>query len=808
MNRLYNNLRKIVCLSLLFVINSDFGLAQNIKKVYKQISKREINDANNELKQFSTASLDNKELTLYDLANCLVMCNPLLPNNDPLKSNGMFEKIDFTKSSKLEVNEFLEKFELSIDKIHDTIYTRILDYAKKQNTETSYTSALTVCTNCFYKEEVTKLQVNSAYNETIKKASIPGYKEFISKYPNSEFRNEIQHLEEAHAFTDAKTKNSLIGFKNYIEGYSSTSNQYLPLAINHRDSIVFFTLKQSYDDYKNFSLNNPQSKYSPIAIKELPNVLYNQAKEGHNIYLFEKYLHDFENGSHKDSVIRNLERLYYEKLKDKSYSKEKEIKFYRVRFPNSPYIQNVNDLFENYVRTDVKKMELLGKVRSYNKNVYNANFISNKFNKGDKISEKRIVFDNQGNKIEESINGKLIYSMVNNKEERFFFKPDGDSILSHSTSNYDDYGNVIEHIEYNSDGTIERSTAKFDIYGNNIELIKYLPDGKNVLVISKKCDSIGRIIEEINTLSKDKTTYKYDENNNTIELCKYKLDGSLVSKQTHEYNKDGKFIEYINQDTRETHKYDNIGNVVEHIVYKKSMIKQIETTKYNEDGKQVESTFYKPDGNKSGWFTIKYNEKGEIIGSIAFNADGSLRQKFEYNKDGKIIEFYESNYDGKQISKDIYKYNEIGQIIEEISMGNDNLKYRKIYKYDANGNEIECCKVSQRGSTGGKSKVISKYDSNGIKIEVLTYIFYEYDCGESNYNNDCKIRSKEITTYDEKGRMIENILTNSDGIVEGKSIYKYDANGNLILELIYNNHNRNQNKPFQQIREITLQYYQ
>jgi len=353
MNRLYNNLRKIVCVSLLFVVISDFGLAQNIKKVYKQITKKEIGDANNELKQFSTASLDNKELTLYDLANCLVLCNPLLTNNDPFKSNGMFEKIDFTKSSKSEVNDFLEKFDLSIDKIHDTIYTRILDYAKKQNTEASYTSALTVCTNCFYKGEVTKLQVNSAYNETIKKASISGYKEFISKYPNSEYRNEIQRLEETLAFSNAKSKNSLIGFKNYIEGYSSTSNQYLSLAINLRDSIVFFTLNQNYADFKTFIKENPKSKYSPLAQQALPKLLFNQALKDGSIDLYKRFLVEFPIDTRKDSVLFNLEKLELEKLVAKPSIEE--IELFKRNYPNTRYMQRLDELVEE-LYTDVLKV--------------------------------------------------------------------------------------------------------------------------------------------------------------------------------------------------------------------------------------------------------------------------------------------------------------------------------------------------------------------------------------------------------------------------------------------------------------------
>ncbi len=449
MNRSYEILRKIVCVSLLFVIISDFGLAQNIKKVYRQITKHEIDDANNELKQFSTASLDNKELTLYDLANCLVLCNPLLTTNDPFKSIGMFEKIDFTKSNKSEVNDFLEKFDLSIDKIHDTIYTRILDYAKKQNTEASYTSALTVCLNCFYKEEVTKLQVNSAYNETIKKASISGYKEFISKYPNSEYRNEIQRLEETLAFSNAKTKNSLIGFKNYIEGYSSTSNQYLPHAINLRDSIVFFTLNQNYADFKTFIKENPKSKYSPFAQQALPKLLFTKALKEGSIDLYKRFLVEFPTDTRKDSVLLNLEKLEFEKLVAKPSIDE--IELFKKDFTNTRFKQELSELVAELLHNDIKILQFHGNVKSLVVNRYKSNFdnLTKQIVKGEKLGVFKYIFNENRNLLElhhEYQTGKIF-------------------------EKYDGNGKIVEQLEYDLKGSIiTRDTYKYDETGNKIEL--------------------------------------------------------------------------------------------------------------------------------------------------------------------------------------------------------------------------------------------------------------------------------------------------------------------------------------------------
>jgi outer membrane protein assembly factor BamD (BamD/ComL family) len=733
------------------VVISDFGLAQNIKKVYKQITKNEIGDANNELKQFSTASLDNKELTLYDLANCLVLCNPLLSNNDPFKSNGMFEKIDFTKSNKSEVNDFLEKFDLSIDKIHDTIYTRILDYAKKQNTEASYTSALTVCLNCFYKEEVTKLQVNSAYNETIKKASISGYKEFISKYPNSEYRNEIQRLEETLAFSNAKTKNSLIGFKNYIEGYSSTSNQYLPHAINLRDSIVFFTLNQNYADFKTFIKENPKSKYSPFAQQALPKLLFTKALKEGSIDLYKRFLVEFPTDTRKDSVLLNLEKLEFEKLVAKPSIDE--IELFKKNYPNTRFMQEVSELVAELSDNDIKRLGFHGNVKSSVVNRYKSNFDnqSNQIVKGEKLGVFKYIFNENRNLLElhhEYQTGKIF-------------------------EKYDGNGKIVEQLEYDLKGSIiTRDTYKYDETGNKIELLIYV-HGKISFRHTYKYNEDGKILEELNYNYRldgsviDRITKKYDLKGNLIESTDYYMVSGNVDHFIYKYDENGKLVEeyFSNGDisfVRETNKYDGKGNKLESSKYlKNGRLYDHETYNYNENGNLLEHSRYL-EGNLKNQEKYTYDERGNVLEFWKLTPS-SLRQ----GQLSQLLLEETNKYDGKgnriehstDVSHDFrshetYKYDETGNMIEK-----SRVSQKELYKYDERGELLEYSKYDSKGIL--VEKELSKYDKEGRKIE----FYYP------------KTKMKIICNYSTQG--CDLVVTYSGSTTE-QALLKYDTNYNII----------------------------
>ncbi len=90
---------------------------------------------------------------------------------------------------------------------------------------------------------------------------------------------------------------------------------------------------------------------------------------------------------------------------------------------------------------------------------------------------------------------------------------------------YDEKGNRIESINYNSDGSLlSKETFKYDEKGNRIESIKYNSD----LSLNSKA------------------TYKYDKKGNVIE-SNYRDSTSYESKETfkYEFDKQGNWVQKI-----------------------------------------------------------------------------------------------------------------------------------------------------------------------------------------------------------------------------------------------------------------------
>ncbi|HEY5125211.1 MAG TPA: hypothetical protein VIK14_15890 [Ignavibacteria bacterium] len=73
--------------------------------------------------------------------------------------------------------------------------------------------------------------------------------------------------------------------------------------------------------------------------------------------------------------------------------------------------------------------------------------------------------------------------------------------------------------------------------------------------------------------------------------------------------------------------------------------------------------------------------------------------------------------DGKLSSKNIYKYDEKGNEIEDAEYGLDGKIIKKtLSKYDEKGNEIECIIYNPEGTM--KRRSTSKYDQKGNEIEL------------------------------------------------------------------------------------------
>ena len=142
-------------------------------------------------------------------------------------------------------------------------------------------------------------------------------------------------------------------------------------------------------------------------------------------------------------------------------------------------------------------------------------------------------------------------------------------------------------------------------------------------------------------------TIIYNEKGNQIKICRYDKYGKI--------------------DNKNTYKYDEKGNIIEHNTYDDGRLVFKDIYKYDEKGNKIEKNHYYYDGRLDYKTTYKYDEKGNNI---------------EEN-------IYDYDYDGYG-SKYTYKYDEKGNNIEKNYYGsNGRLDYKNTYKYDEKGNNIE-----------------------------------------------------------------------------------------------------------------------
>ncbi len=228
-------------------------------------------------------------------------------------------------------------------------------------------------------------------------------------------------------------------------------------------------------------------------------------------------------------------------------------------------------------------------------------------------------------------------------------------------------------------------------------------DELTVAIWTFQYDEKGNKIEDVKHLSADsleyRNIYKYDEQNHLIEERWLHSDGSLDRLFTYLYDKEGKQISQKgyreDKSLYETilYKYDNKGNKIEMDYYNPAdVLFRKDSYKYNDKGYQTE------------WITSAFNGEQYLKRTYFYDKEGHKVKEFHYDKDGFFVK-YLYLYDTKgnlnetreyirernQGYKWKYKYNNQGDIIEEILLKTDNtMFYRHTfdYLYDKQGNLV------------------------------------------------------------------------------------------------------------------------
>lgn len=214
----------------------------------------------------------------------------------------------------------------------------------------------------------------------------------------------------------------------------------------------------------------------------------------------------------------------------------------------------------------------------------------------------------------------------------------------------------------------------------------------------------------------------------------------------------------------------------------------------------------------------KFDIEGNKIEDINYNPVITVGLKNFIPYDIMISEFdnEKSHSDSTYYFQLVYKYNEIGKKIEEISYDSSGvINWKSTFNYDDNGNIIVYLIMNKDNLVYNHQKFI--YSDNGFKIkeEILnsegkiiekkSYIYFDkancdYDkikCEQVRYNDDRTLTTLRTVMYDKNGNILEDIRYSSNGSVhwtlkskDDIPKIKYDENGNIIEKVEYNKSNK------------------
>jgi len=225
--------------------------------------------------------------------------------------------------------------------------------------------------------------------------------------------------------------------------------------------------------------------------------------------------------------------------------------------------------------------------------------------------------------------------------------------------------------------------------------------------------------------------YKYDKTGNKIEENYYTLNGKLKSKITLKYNKKGSISQSKSYksdgsiESKEDYKYDENANKIE-TLYSKPGVGIISKWMYfyNDDGNVIKRSHYRL-GILESKTTYIYSNIGYSSYLLKYNTEGKIIERYDvvYDKDGKIIEVNSSTTDWGGSYKNIFSYNEIGNLTLEVvnyySDGQPN--YAFSYKYDDKNNVVK--KITKNTNTNKEfiETYSYKYDKQGNWIERIEF---------------------------------------------------------------------------------------
>lgn len=316
---------------------------------------------------------------------------------------------------------------------------------------------------------------------------------------------------------------------------------------------------------------------------------------------------------------------------------------------------------------------------------------------------------------------------------------------------------VRREIFFDMDGTIY-SSQEYDEAGNMIEEAFSIIPGGELYTRVFEYDAQGLPLSTTVTCETEDTflleTMVYNDQGQIIEYINY----NSLWEATHSIDASDPEETIEGETIRETWVYDDAGRVTEYYEYTNDVEATHETWVYDEQGNILEnrsSYIYDDESYEAYSITINtYDEAGNLIVSVCEGSDPANDWKYQ----------------------SVYTYDEAGNLIEQVDTHDDGDIITDTWTYDEAGNLITS--ITHYNMDGWYTYTTENtYNADGLLIEELHRDECEHD---EDYLSSYRI----IYTYDEAGRLIEEIYEEQDTDIY-RTVYHYDSNGNLVQVLEY-----------------------
>jgi antitoxin component YwqK of YwqJK toxin-antitoxin module len=257
------------------------------------------------------------------------------------------------------------------------------------------------------------------------------------------------------------------------------------------------------------------------------------------------------------------------------------------------------------------------------------------------------------------------------KKMAFGGDPDGEFLSQES--HYDEKGNLVEEIKYDTDsGMPERNHYTYDEQGHLLTHQLVLEhDGVSETFIFER-DAKGRLLSELKMYGDDpgdKVLYEYAAHEHPVKVEKFDADGEPESIETIRYDSKNLPLEIVKMDAQ--------GTVVEKTTFV-----------YLESGKpQLRATFG-ASGELMREMTFLYNDKGELARLTEKNDKGVITSDIltTYDERGNVVERKVRDFNSRILR---FAYDDRNNCLEEDMLDeHGNLIMKNTFEFDEQNNLV------------------------------------------------------------------------------------------------------------------------